>query len=303
LTTRVNGLGAIDNAAGSTVNTGALITTNNATLTKLGGGTLNINDVQTIGTGTTLAASAGTTNIGDSFSGANRLANLNVGAGATARITAGGVKNVVTGALSIAGGGTPTGTLDLTDNAVIVDYPAAGPSPEADIRAQIAAGRGGTDLLGTWDGLGINSSAAAAAPDNLSVGYANNADLPLGSYANFRGEAVDDSTVLIRTTLIGDANLDGIVGDEDVTIVGATFGMTSGATWALGDFTYDGAVDDADVTLVSALYNPSAPPLPSPAASSLAVGTVAAVPEPATWLMLALGGLGAGLFGWRRRKV
>jgi hypothetical protein len=68
----------------------------------------------------------------------------------------------------------------------------------------------------------------------------------------------------------------------------------------LGDFTYDGAVDDADVTLVSALYNPAAPPVGAPPIE--VPGAVAAVPEPATWLMLALGGLGAGLFGWRRRK-
>jgi hypothetical protein len=75
--------------------------------------------------------------------------------------------------------------------------------------------------------------------------------------------------------------------------------MTEGATWALGDFTYDGAVNDDDVTLIGALYDPSATPIPAPLA---AAGTVAAVPEPSTWLMLSLGGLGAGLFGWRRRK-
>jgi hypothetical protein len=242
-----------------------------------------------------LAATAGRTNINDGI----RLGTFSVGDGATAQITAGGVKNVVTGALSIAGGATPTGTLDLTDNAVMVDYAAGGTNPADTIRSQIVSGRGGTDLLGTWNGPGITSSLAAADSSTLSVGYANNADLPLGAYTQFRGETVDDSTVMIRTTRLGDANLDGVVNDDDVTIVGATYGMTSGATWALGDFTYDGAVNDDDVTLLGALYDPSATPIPVPAATS---GTVAAVPEPATWLMLSLGGLGAGLFGWRRRK-
>jgi hypothetical protein len=147
----VNGQGTIDNAAGSTVQTGALTMANNATLTKLGGGTLVIGGPTNIGTGTTLAATAGTTNIDTSL----RLGTLSVGDGATARITTGGVKNVVTGTLTIAGGTTPTGTLDVTNNAVIVDYPAAGPNPAADIRAQIISGRGAPGLIGTWDGTGI----------------------------------------------------------------------------------------------------------------------------------------------------
>jgi hypothetical protein len=194
----------------------------------------------------------------------------------------------------------PTATLDVTDSALVLDY-AAGANPSADVRSRIIAARGGTDLLGTWDGKGITSSNATADPSAASVGFANNADLPLGAYTVFRGQPVDDTSVLIRGTRPGDANLDGIVGDEDVTIVGATYGMTSGATWALGDFTYDGAVDDADVTLLGALYDPTAAPLGG--APIAAAGAVAAVPEPATWLMFSLGGLGAGLFGWRRRKT
>jgi hypothetical protein len=297
LRTSVAGLGAIDNAAGSTVGAGTLSMANNSSLTKAGAGTLNIGGAGTIGTDVTLAASAGTTTINTSFGGNQRLGTLSVGAGATAQLTAGGGKNIVTGALNIAGGDTPTGKLDVTNNAVIVDFPTGGPNPEATIRNQIIAGRGNTDLIGSWNGQGITSSEAAADPSSISVGYAVNGDLPLGAYTNFRGENVDATSILIRGTRIGDVNLDGVVNDDDVTIVSATYGQTTGATWALGDLTYDGAVNDDDITLLGALYDPSAPPL-----GGAPAGGVAAVPEPASWLMLTLGGIGAGLFGWRRRR-
>ena len=130
------------------------------------------------------------------------------------------------------------------------------------------------------------------------MGYAVNADMPLGPVTEFRGQPVDPTTVLIRHTRIGDANLDGVVNDDDVTIVGAVYAPgVANASWANGDFDYNGFVDDDDVTLLGALYNPGLPPLPAPQAG------VSAVPEPSTWLMLTLGGLGAGLFGWRRRKA
>ena len=96
---------------------------------------------------------------------------------------------------------------------------------------------------------------------------------------------------------IGDANLDGVVNDDDVTIVGAVYAPgVPNASWANGDFDYNGFVDDDDVTLLGALYAPGEAPIPVPQ------GGVSAVPEPATWLMLTLGGLSAGLVGWRRRK-
>jgi hypothetical protein len=183
----------------------------------------------------------------------------------------------------------PTATFDLTDNAAIVDYAAT--SPAATVREQILAGRGGSGPAGTWTGTGITSSSAAAAnqtaPDSHSLGYADNATLPLAPYTTFRGQPVDNTSVLMAFTRTGDANLDGLVNDDDVTILGASYapGMPQ-PSWALGDFDYNGFVDDDDVTLLGAFYNPSAPPLAAPSLGA----AVAAVPEPET-LVLALAGL------------
>ena len=63
------------------------------------------------------------------------------------------------------------------------------------------------DLASGWTGTGITSSAAAEAnaiaPDSRSVGYAENALLPLGAYTTFRGQPVDDTSVLIAYTRHG----------------------------------------------------------------------------------------------------
>jgi hypothetical protein len=67
----------------------------------------------------------------------------------------------------------------------------------------------------------------------------------------------------VRLTRTGDANLDGVVNDDDVTILGATYAPgVPQPHWALGDFDYNGFVDDDDVTLLGALYDPAAAPLP-----------------------------------------
>ena len=147
--------------------------------------------------------------------------NLNVTGGAATLIPASGTS--VVNSLSIAGGASPTGKLDITNNPVVLDY--SGASPVSSVREQIIAGRGGPGLGKPWNGNGITSSQVqadvATSPNSMSVGYAENSALPLMSYTNFRGQPVDSTAVLIAYTRTGDANLDGVVNDDDVTIVGA----------------------------------------------------------------------------------
>ena len=61
----------------------------------------------------------------------------------------------------------------------------------------------------------------------------------------------------ITHLLPGDANGDGKVDINDLTIVLAHYGQT-GMTWAQGEFTGDGTVDINDLTIVLANYGQSA---------------------------------------------
>jgi hypothetical protein len=225
---------------------------------------------------------------------------INAGGRAEMRPTGPGGQVSVLGSLSIAGTpNAPTATLDLTDSSAIINY--TDTSPAATVRQQIIAGRGGAGIGKGWNGMGITSSAAAQVnannPESRSVGYAENAAMPLGPLTTFRGQPVDTTSIIMAFTRTGDANLDGLVNDDDVTIVGASYAPgVPQASWALGDFDYNGFVDDDDVTLLGAFYDPSAPPLAAPAGAS----AVAAVPEPASAILLAVALLALGLAALRR---
>ncbi|MEX2139819.1 MAG: pentapeptide repeat-containing protein [Pirellulales bacterium] len=195
----------------------------------------------------------------------------------------------------------PTAKLDLTDNAAIV-YQA----PASAVREQLISGRGGQGLGRGWNGNGITSSAAAAAnqssPESRSIGYALNGSLPLGRYMEFHQFPVEASSVLLAYTRTGDANLDGVVNDDDVTIVGAAYAPgVPQPHWALGDFDYNGFVDDDDVTLLGVFYDPTAEPIATPAIDAQ---SVTAVPEPSAVALVALAAFTVAInIALRRRNV
>ena len=204
-----------------------------------------------------------------------------------------------------------TSTLDIADTALVLDYTEPEPNPTAQIRTYIVSGRGTTGLGATWTGMGITSSTAAADvianPESSSVAYAHNGSLPLGPYVTFEGRAVDNTAVLIRYTRTGDANLDGLVDDNDVTILSATYAPgVSQPAWALGDFDYNGFVDDDDLTLLGVFYDPTAVPLEAGKTASSATpgarSSVAAVPEPATLSLMLFSIAGTLVFHLYRRR-
>jgi hypothetical protein len=213
---------------------------------------------------------------------------LMLGAGLTGPDATGtSVFNDTTSVLSIAGGATPTATLDIGHQAVIFDYTTT--SQVSTVRSQIISGRGAN----VWTGLGIKSSAAALAPGTYAVGYAEATDAPslLGVLS---GQAFDSTAVLVRYTRQGDATLDGKTDFDDLLKLAANYN-TATATWAGGDFNYSGTVDFDDLLVLAANYNTQ---LPASLGGDWALA-LASVPEPTS--MLAIGAV-AGLSLSRRRR-
>jgi uncharacterized delta-60 repeat protein len=180
---------------------------------------------------------------GVTFADGQRLHDLWVKAGASAVVATGGSQGLITRGLNV------EGTLDLTDNHLVVDYGfGGGTSPVEAIRAGLLRGYSG----GAWDGPGIMSSTAARTP-GTAVGFGEATDL-FGSFpSSFAGHGVDDTAVLLRYTLGADANLDRSVNGADEAILQANLGQ-SPRRFSQGDFNFDRVVDAADRAILDALY-------------------------------------------------
>jgi hypothetical protein len=188
----------------------------------------------------------------DNVSIPSGVAGLTIGSGAYAahNLTSGSSVTINGGSLALYGVSTITGllsiqnggTLDVTDGSLMINY-AGFADPISTIGALIASGFNN----GAWNGTGIISSTAALNATTYGVGYADSADPgnPAGLPA---------STIEIRYTLLGDANLDGAVNGVDFGILAANFNKgVSG--WDQGDFNYDGVVNGVDFGELSANFN------------------------------------------------
>jgi hypothetical protein len=221
---------------------------------------------------------------------------LVVGSGATLALT-NGSGGSVQGALSIA----PTGKLDITNGHMFINY-GSGSDPIATIAGYIKSGYNN----GTWTGPGIISSTAQSTTNGLKygVGWADGADDIVTGLTS--GE------IEIKYTLLGDANLDGIVNGSDFSILAANFGLGH-TNWDQGNFAYQSAVNGTDFSALAANFGQGDSGADAAvtladiaaldafaAANGLPIPTIGAVPEPATGGLVAMTAL--GVMARRRRK-
>jgi hypothetical protein len=178
-------------------------------------------------------------------------------------------------ALTIAAGAQ----VDLTNNSMVIDYSGAVGTLVDDTRAALLDGR-------------LDSSMGSS---STGLGYGDNAVLNRASHG---GQTVDTSSVLIKFTYFGDADLNGQVDVADLGALASNW-QTS-APWTSGDFDYSGFVDVADLGLLASNWQSGvgSPLGPSLAEALAAVGLPSStVPEPG-----AIGLLFCGALSLKRRR-
>lgn len=224
------------------------------------GGTLRINSTGiTGGAGSTVVANGGTlqadVDLGSNldvvatagearFNASQHVRSLSVAANAKASLPDTATAHVLrTGSLTV----DPSGTLELGDNAAVLDY-TTGNSPATSVRTAIITGQ-------TGGGKGFISSKSVG-DARYTIGYAEAS--AIGSPTTFLGESgIDATTLLIRVTLKGDANLSGICDFNDLVSLAQNYNGT-GKVWSDGDFDYSGKVDFQDLVFLAQNYNQSA---------------------------------------------
>ena len=84
-------------------------------------------------------------------------------------------------------------------------------------------------------------------------------------YSSFDGQTAVSTDVLVKTTVYGDANLDGHVDASDYSDIDNGY-LTNATGWSNGDFNYDGTINGSDYTLIDNAFNMQpGQPLPSDA--------------------------------------
>jgi autotransporter-associated beta strand protein len=210
-----------------------------ATLTHTGdiidNNTAGSNGLTKVGAGTVVVKRLGGVTVSSGPSTVQQpLSSLNIAAG-TVRVATSGLDDSTSrlNSLTIASGGV----LDLQNNALALDY--TGSSPINTLRSYLQSGR---------------LTTAFASAQNTRLGYVESSSVA-GFAGSFRGQNnLDSTTLLVRRTLPGDANLDGTVSFADLLLLAQNYDGT-GRAWGQGDFDYDASTNFSDLLLLAQNYD------------------------------------------------
>ena len=218
-----------------------------------------------------------------------------VAVGESTYVSGGAMPNIIVNAVVFKGGNPVSlGTFGdgsnndcangINDSGVIVGQS----STSGGVPVPFIYGLGGNDTMQNLNTVFANVIPSGWTLTN-AVSIDNRGDIAgIGTDSSLPGDA--GVGFVIRARLLGDANGDGTVDVNDLTIVLSHYGQT-GMTWSQGNFVGDGTVDVNDLTIVLANFGQSL---------GSSAGAIAAVPEPSVfWLLVAAL---ASLLAWCRRN-
>ena len=154
---------------------------------------------------------------------------------------------------------------------------------------------------GLWNGTsGITSSSAPSMTGLTALAVAEASDvlgLTDSQTASWYGATVDATTVLVKYTWGGDANLDGVINADDYFLIDSNYNKTAGG-YVSGDFDYNGRIDGDDYFTIDANFAAQAGVIGSAPLAPAGIQGAQAVPEPVAPLLA----LAATAMMQRRRK-
>ncbi|MCY2955308.1 MAG: PEP-CTERM sorting domain-containing protein, partial [Planctomycetota bacterium] len=186
-------------------------------------------------------------------------------------------------------------TIDVVDNLTVQAQ--ANPADLRDVIVQqIKLARDAAG--GAWTGPGITSLAAVGKSYEGVGAFLNDRGDGTPIMPTFDGRNVDASSILVKHTWNGDANLDGLVNADDYFLADSGY-ITQKGGWYNGDFNYDGVVNADDYFQIDSAFIGQSGLLSGSSFITHHPSLPSSVPEPSC-LFLLLGALG---FSGRTRRI
>jgi hypothetical protein len=150
---------------------------------------------------------------------------------------------------------TTDARLDARDHDIILDYSGSSPLGVFDgvkytgVLGMIATGYN----FGALDGNGLATTMPQAQAGLTTLAAADAADLYGLAPADttlYEGQTIDATTVIIKYTYTGDANLDGVIDGGDYGVIDNFVQVPNAFGYFNGDFNYDGVIDGGDYGII-----------------------------------------------------
>ena len=185
-----------------------------------------------------------------------------------------GLTKTGSGTLILSGANSYTGLTTVQQGALEIANPTA-------VTNLLTAGANvtGGELMIDATGAAADTTVRLDLKNSVIYDSTKGTDIALGYFDN-------GTKIIIEPTYLGDATGNGYVDISDLSALGLNWHQHAGtSTWAQGDFNYDGNVDISDLSALGLSWH--ATQLPTPLELQLDGGTITAVPEPSSVIMLA----------------